>query len=133
MDRVKTTTRSYLIAAATVLALALSGCLTPSVPIPPPEPEKMSFEVDLDIGAASFAYDPDPSYAFAVVYVFNRDQGIGVIDTARADGSVGPTESFAAVEDDQIVVTFEGSEGTIGSTCVLLSDGQSSSARECGL
>lgn len=133
MDRVKTITRPCFIALLALLALAASGCLTPSVPIPPPEPEKMSFDIDLDIGAATFVYDPDPSYAFAVVYVFNRDQGIGVIDTARADGSVGPTEPFAAVEDDEIVVTFEGDAGTIGSTCVRLSQGQSSSARECGL
>ena len=130
MDPVKTTTRFVALGALALFALVASSCLTPSVPIPPPEPEKMSFDVDVDVGSATFSYDPDPSYGLAVVYVFNRTQGTGIIDTARADGSVGPTASFDAIVDDEIVVTFEG-EGQLGSTCVRVAQGQSSSAREC--
>jgi hypothetical protein len=125
-------------AGRTLLALALlilsgvafSGCITPSVPIPPPEPEKMTFAYDAAAGNASFTFDPDPSYAFAVVYVFNRDQGIGVIETARGDGSVGPTRPFAAAIDDSIVISFE-LASQLSSTCVKLRDGRSSSALEC--
>jgi hypothetical protein len=131
MTRVKTTARFASGALlAVMLALLFASCLTPSVPIPPPEPEKMSFDVDVDVGTATFSYDPDASYGLAVVYVFNRTQGTGVIDTARADGSVGPTAPFDAILDDEIVVTFEG-EGQLGSTCVRVAQGQSSSAREC--
>ena len=49
----------------------------------------MSFEIDIDSAAATFEYDANASFAGAVVYVFNRDAGRGVIDVARADGSVG--------------------------------------------
>ena len=116
-----------------LLAVALMGassCFTPSVPIPPPEPEKMAFEVDLPAGIAQFTYQPNASYANAVVYVFNRDQGVGVITTARDDGSVAPTDPFAAVEGDQVVVSFE-LEEALASTCVELHPGPSSSEYEC--
>lgn len=116
--------------AAALLLLSVSGCVTPSVPVPPPEPEKMVFSYQADTGEASFAFDPDPSYAFAVVYVFNRDQGLGVIETARQNGSVGPTRPFAASLGDEIVITFE-LESQLASTCVVLQEGRSSSALEC--
>lgn len=115
-------------------ALALTGlagsCVTPTIPIPPPEPEKMAFQVDTDSGVASFTYDAFPSYAGAIVYVFNRDQGVGVITTAEPDGSVAPTDPFAGDAGDDVVVTFE-LDGELGSTCVELQPGQSSSANEC--
>jgi len=111
-------------------ALAIASCVTPSIPIPPPEPEKMVFAVDDAGGTASFEYGPDASFANAVVYVFNRSRGVGVIDTARANGSVGPTAPFAAITDDEIVVTFE-REGELSATCVRLAAGQSSSGQEC--
>jgi hypothetical protein len=92
----------------------------------------MTFAHDAAAGSASFTFDPDPSYAFAVVYVFNRDQGVGIIDTARGDGSVGPTLPFAAAIDDDIVISFE-LDSQLSSTCVELRDGPSSSAFECDL
>lgn len=112
--------------------LAVSGCITPSVPIPPPEPEKMAFAYDAAAESASFTFDPDPSYAFAVVYVFNRDQRVGIIETARPDGSVGPTRPFTATIGDDIVISFE-LDSQLSSTCVELQDGRSSSAFECDL
>ena len=124
-----------LFLAAVGLALAstvLVACTTPSVPIPPPEPERMSFQVDVQGGSAQFAYEPAASYANAVVYVFNRDQGQGVITTAADDGSVAATPPFPAAEGDNVVVSFE-LEQQIASTCVILRDGQSSSAFECDL
>lgn len=125
--------RRALIALALVTAWGLAaGCITPSVPIPPPEPEKMTFEHDPVSGTASFTFDPDGSYAFATVYVFNRDQGLGIIETARADGSVGPTRPFAAELGDHILVSFE-TEIQLSTTCVELRDGRSSSAFECDL
>ena len=113
-----------------VLALWATGCVTPSVPIPPPEPERMSFAVDADDDVASFTYRATPTYADAVVYVFNRDEGRGIITTAAADGSVGPTQPFPAIAGDRILVTFEVVD-QIAATCVTLRDGQSSSAFEC--
>lgn len=119
------------LASLSLLAAALAGgCNTPSVPIPPPNPESISFEVDVGAGAATFAYDSNPDYGDAVVYVFNRDLGVGVIDTARADGSVGPTAPFAAELDNEIVITFELDESA-ASVCVRLQDGQSNSGLEC--
>ena len=113
------------------LALALAaGCFTPSVPIPPPEPEKITFDLDLGSGSAQFSYPANPSYSGAVVYVFNRDQGEGIITTAGADGSVAPTRPFPAADGDQVVVSFELDE-QIGSACVELHDGPSSSEYEC--
>lgn len=120
----------YRTLSAALLVISLHGCVTPSVPVPPPEPEKIIFSYQAGTGEASFAFDPDPSYAFAIVYIFNRDQGVGIIDTARQDGSVGPTRSFAASLGDQIVITFE-LESQLASTCVELQEGRSSSALEC--
>lgn len=115
---------------AVLTALTALACFTPTIPIPPPEPEKMSFSVAPMDGTASFAYQPAASYADAVVYVFNRDKGVGVITTANSDGSVSPTDPFAGDLGDDIVVTFE-LEGQLGTTCVELADGQSSTANEC--
>jgi hypothetical protein len=102
--------------------LFIGGCVTPSIPIPPPEPEAMTFEVDLEAGAATFVYDPEPNFANAVVYIFNRDLGRGLITTARADGSVGPTAPFEATVGHNISVTFETDEAIVGS-CVQLRPG----------
>jgi hypothetical protein len=117
-----------LLAAALVVGLA--ACVTPSVPIPPPEAQKISFEVDIGAGAARFQYAPHPDFALATVYVLNRTQGVGVITTAQVDGSVAPTEPFAAALDDEVVVSFE-KEGAIGSICVRLQPGQSGPALQC--
>ena len=122
--------RAYLLVALTLAVL--SSCNTPSVPIPPPEPERMLFAYNAEDAQASFTFDPSPSYAQATVYVFNRSQGIGVIETARDDGSVGPTRPFDADLGDRIIITFE-LEIQLASTCVELRDGRSSSALECEL
>ncbi len=99
-------TRRTLLSLA--LALLLGACLgSPTVPIPPPDPQRMVFDLDTTGGTAVFTYDGDTSYANAVVYVFNRDQGVGVITTAEADGSVAPTDPFAGNAGDNVVVTFE--------------------------
>ena len=112
------------------LLLALAGCITPSIPIPPPDPEQMTFEVELQTGSAQFSYSPSGAYAGAAVYVFNRAKGTGVIDTARADGSVGPTLPFPAALGDAVVVTFESEQQTV-STCVVIRQGRQSAADIC--
>ena len=114
------------------LLWTLTSCVTPSVPIPPPEPERMVFSYDGMAGQASFTFDPDPSYGGAIVYVFNRSQGVGVIETAGADGSVGPTRTFSANLGDQVLVTFE-LDTQLSATCVEFQDGRSSSALECDI
>jgi hypothetical protein len=117
---------------ALAVGVSLFSCTTPSVPIPPPEPGNISFSVDIDAGQASFSYRPAPSFANAIVYVFNRDAGVGVITMAEDDGSVAPTQPFAAMDGDEVLVTFE-LEDQLASTCVVLREGQSSSANECSL
>ncbi len=112
-----------------VLLWALAGCITPSIPIPPPDPEQMTFDVQVDAGSARFSYSPGP-YEGATVYVLNRATGTGVIDTARADGSVGPTSPFPARLGDSIVVSFERETQTV-STCVVIRQGRQSSADLC--
>jgi hypothetical protein len=109
---------------------AFAGCITPSIPIPPPDPEQMTFEVQLEIGEARFEYSASGSYEGATVYVFNRDKRTGVIDTARDDGSVGPTLPFPAELGDQVVVTFEREQQTV-STCVVMRQGRQTSADRC--
>jgi hypothetical protein len=110
----------------------LAGCITPSIPIPPPDPEQMTFEVQVEAGAGSarFAYSASGAYDSATVYIFNRAKGTGVIDTAREDGSVGPTLPFPAELGDQVVVTFEREQQTV-STCVVLRQGRQSSNDIC--
>ena len=82
----------------------------------------MTFGVDANMGLATFEYRATERFADAVVYIFNRDQGTGIIATARPDGSVGPTQQFPAVVGDQILITFElGEDAT--SQCVLVQEG----------
>ncbi len=114
-----------------LMLAAIGGCNTPSIPIPPPSPEAMVFEVDIAVGESTFEYPPDSNYIDAIVYVFNRDAGTGVIDTARSDGSVGPTAPFPTEDGDEIAVTFE-AEAQVVSTCIVLRDGAVSGTEYCG-
>lgn len=118
----------FLLAAA--LWVGLGGCVTPSIPIPPPSPEAMVFEVDVDLGEATFSYPANANYSDAIVYVFNRTEGVGVIATAEADGSVGPTAPFPAAYGDEVSVTFE-AEAQVVSTCVVLREGGPTAADSC--
>jgi hypothetical protein len=118
----------------TILALtAVGGCITPSIPIPPPDPGKMTFSVMVtgDNSTARFSYPPDVNYIDTLVFVFNRDRGIGVIETARSDGSVGPTAPVAAKVGEQIVVTFQREDQTV-STCIRLREGAQNPNDFCG-
>lgn len=117
-----------LVAAITVVTV--DGCVTPSIPIPPPDPAKMTFQVFPQTGTASFAYPPEQNYIGAVVYVFNRDSGRGIIETAHDDGSVGPTQPLGAAIGNSIVVTFQHDDQSV-STCVRMRDGQQSAADYC--
>jgi hypothetical protein len=105
-----------------VLGVVLGGCITPSIPIPPPEPTAMEFTVTPAEGIARFSYDAMPRFGFATVYVFNETVGRGVIDTARSDGSVGPTAPFPANLGDNIIVTFDVGDESVA-TCVVLREG----------
>ena len=113
--------------------LGLAGCVTPSIPIPPPDPSQMTFTVTVEgqNSTATFSYPAKQDYADAVVYVFNRDQGIGIIETARHDGSVGPTSPLAARVNEQIVVSFQLEDQTV-SRCIRLRDGQQDPTNYCG-
>lgn len=119
--------RALLLAGLVALG---SGCVTPSIPIPPPEPERMEFAIDVTAGAATFSYGTEPHYADAVVYVFNKDKGTGIITTARADGSVGPTQPFPAGLGDNVSITFETDEVS-ASRCVVVRDGTPSPFDYC--
>ena len=113
-----TRARSTRLLLCAVLAAAVA-CITPSIPIPPPDQDAMTFELDAAAGTATFSYEPTDVFAGAVVYIFNRDAGRGVIETARADGSVGPSAPLPATAGDQMVVTFD-VDGEATSTCVVL-------------
>jgi hypothetical protein len=113
--------------------VVLGGCITPSIPIPPPDPGRMTFvvKVEGDNSTATFAYPPDINYVDTIVFVFNRDRGVGVIETARADGSVGPTAPVAAALGEQIVVSFQREDQTV-STCIRLREGAQNPNDYCG-
>ncbi len=115
-----------------VLAVLVGGCITPSIPIPPPDPELMDFMVTGGTTGttASFSYPADQNYINATVFILNRNTGLGIIDEARTDGSVGPTPAFGATLGDQVVVTFEATAQTV-STCIRLRDGSQSSTDYC--
>lgn len=116
-----------------VLVLAFAGCVTPSIPIPPPDPALMTFTVTVegDLSTATFAYPPKADYSDAIVYIYNRDQGTGIIETAHPDGSVGPTRPVSAKVNEQIVVSFQLEDQTV-SRCIRLRDGAQDPNNYCG-
>jgi hypothetical protein len=125
---------SLAIAGVLVAGFAVGGCITPSIPIPPPDPELMTFVVMGD-GAntsATFAYPADHNYENSIVYVYNLDRGLGIIEAARPDGSVGPTRPVSAALREQIVVTFQHGDQSM-STCIRLRNGQQSATDYCNL
>jgi hypothetical protein len=114
------------------LVIALAGCVTPSIPIPPPDPARMTFTLmgDVNNTFATFAYPPDVNFEDTVVFVYNRNKGIGIIENAHVDGSVGPTAPVRADLGDQMVVSFQRDDQTV-SSCVRLRDGAQSSTDYC--
>jgi hypothetical protein len=122
--------RYALLALLAVFAIGGAGCITPSIPIPPPDADRMQFAVDVDLGTATFVYEGDENFANAIVYVYNRDVGTGVIDTADENGAVGPTAEFPAVVGNEIAVTFETDEYIV-STCVILREGMPDGTQVC--
>ena len=126
--------RSPVAIAGVLTGLLLGGCITPSIPIPPPDPVLMTFAVTGDgaNSAATFSYPPDHNYVGSLVFVYNRDRGLGIIEATRPDGSVGPTQPVRAALGDQIVVTFQREDLTV-STCVRLRNGTQSATDYCSL
>jgi hypothetical protein len=93
----------------------------------------MTFHISGDAGntSAVFSYPPDENYIGSIVYIYNRNAGVGIIEDAHADGSVGPTAPVAATLGDQIIVSFQREDQTV-STCVRLREGTQSSVDYCG-
>ena len=116
-----------------LLVLGFAGCVTPSIPIPPPDPAMMNFAVTVqgNDSTAVFSYPPKADYGDAIVYIFNRDQGVGIIERARPDGSVGPTRAVAGRVNEQIEVSFQLEDQT-ASRCIRLRDGQQDPNNYCG-
>ena len=114
------------------LVASLTGCITPSIPIPPPDPAKMTFDIDTTapVNTAVFTYPPEDRIKDAIVFVFNRDQGEGIIVSAHPDGSVGPTKPFPAIVNDQVVVTFQNGDQSV-STCIRIRQGAQSATAYC--
>jgi hypothetical protein len=117
-----------------VAGFVAGGCITPSIPIPPPDPERMTFVVTGDTGntSATFSYPADINYRNSIVFLYNRDRGLGIIEATRPDGSIGPTRPVSAAIGDQIVVTFQREDQTM-STCIRLREGPQSSTPYCSL
>ena len=120
-----------------VLRLAITGlvggCITPSIPIPPPEPELMQFDVNGagTNSAATFTYPANINYESSILYLYNRDQGIGIIEATRPDGSVGPTRPLSAELGNRIVVSFQRDDLSV-STCIRLRNGAQTRNDPCG-
>ena len=116
-----------------LVLVGLAGCVTPSIPIPPPDPAQMTFTVSVEgtDSTAVFSYPAKADYGDAIVYVFNRDQGVGIIAQAAPDGSVGPTKPVAARVNEQIVVSFQLEDQTV-SRCIRLRDGAQDPNNHCG-
>lgn len=114
------------------LMLSLASCVTPSIPIPPPDPALMTFELQGEEGnhVAIFEYPPNVNYGESIVFVYNRDRGVGIIQAARPDGSVGPTAPVRAELNEQLVVTFQREDQTVA-TCIRLREGPQSSLSYC--
>ncbi len=113
-------------------AVALAGCVTPSIPIPPPDPSRMSFALTTTgpDPTATFTYPANVNYEDAVVFVYNRDRGTGIIQTAAANGSVGPTMPVTAAAGEQINVTFQIDDQSV-STCIRLREGAQDPTSYC--
>jgi hypothetical protein len=126
--------RRPLLPLGIVVAALSAGCITPSIPIPPPDPALMTFVVTGDAANsnATFQYPPDINYIGSIVYVYDRERRVGIIEATRPDGSVGPTRPVSAAIGDQIVVTFQLRDEAI-STCIRLRNGQQSSTDYCAL
>jgi hypothetical protein len=126
--------RSSVAIAGVLTGLLLGGCITPSIPIPPPDPVLMTFVVTGDGASttATFSYPADHNYVGSLVFVYNRDRGLGIIEATRPDGSVGPTQPVRAALGEQIAVTFQRDDLTV-STCVRLRNGTQSSTDYCSL
>lgn len=106
-------------------AIALAGCITPSIPIPPPDPGEMDFDVAAGsdgVSSAVMTYPATSVYHGGVVYVFNQATGMGVFQDVNADDSIGPTQPLAAKIGDQVSVTIELQSETV-SVCVVLQQG----------
>jgi len=126
--------RRLAIAGVVVAGLGFGGCITPSIPIPPPDPGLMTFAVTGDgaNSSATFTYPADINYQNSILFRYNRDRGLGIIEATRPDGSVGPTRPLSAAIGEQIVVTFQREDQTI-STCIRLRNGQQSATDYCSL
>jgi hypothetical protein len=111
---------------AVLLALStgLVACVTPSIPIPPPDPTEMTFHLTTvgQMTTATFEYPPMAAYAGGLVQVFDLTTMKGVSETARADGSVGPTLPLPAMLGDNIDVSITSDKQTVA-TCIVLREG----------
>jgi hypothetical protein len=115
-----------------LVVTCIAGCITPSIPIPPPDPELMTFDVTGE-GAASmatFEYPANVNFESSILYVFNRDRGVGIIEATRPDGSVGPTRPVSAALGNEIIVSFQRDDLSV-STCIRLRNGQQSRTDYC--
>ena len=70
----------------------------------------------------TFTYPPTSTYANGTAYIFDRNTGQGVIQTATATGAIGPTMAFPATLGDNVVVTVQLEQET-ASTCIVLRSG----------
>lgn len=106
------------------LVIALSSCITPSIPIPPPDPDDMTFDITVANGSSNavLTYPADSNYANGTVYLQNHTTGFGVFQPVNADDSIGPTQPLAAKAGDEVIVTIGTPIQTV-STCVVLRQG----------
>ena len=116
---------------AIIALLGIAGCVTPSIPIPPPDPARMTFHLQVidNVPVAEFTYPPEHNVHDGVVYLYNRNRGVGTIKDVNADDSIGPMSVEAAM-DDEIVITVETADQT-SATCVRVHEGTGQNANSC--
>jgi hypothetical protein len=111
---------------AAIVLVGLAGCVTPSIPIPPPDPSALELMVTRDdsgeITSASLYYPPTQNYCGGVAYVFNRQLGVGIIETVKSSCAIGPTMPVTARANDELVISVENDDQTV-STCFVLTAG----------
>jgi hypothetical protein len=108
--------RAWMLRAALAASLAISGCLSPTLPLPPPDPPAVT-AIDTE-GNVTLHGTPGSVDAGSLVNAFNQNTGHGVIE--RADGVGAYTIVIGASVGDTIALWQEVGNETSSPTLVTI-------------